>query len=163
MSLSDRRTLLTLLAAAPLAACGFAPAYAPGGAVAGLVDQVRADDPANRNDFDFVERIEERLGRPERAAYALSYTITTRTVRVGVTPENDTTRFHLEGQVDWALTRRSDDARLASGRERAFTAWFNTGTAVATLTAEQDASYRLMRLLADQIVTRLTALQDLPA
>jgi LPS-assembly lipoprotein len=161
MSSSDRRTLLWLLAAAPLAACGYAPAYAPGGAVAALVGQVRADDPRNRNEFDFVERLEERLGRPDGAAYALSYRITTRRVRVGVTTQNDTTRFHLEGQADWTLTRRADGGRIATGRERAFTAWFNTGTAVATLAAEEDAAQRLMRLLADQIVMRLTALPDL--
>ncbi len=66
MSSCNRRTLI--LAPLALAACGFTPAYAPGGAATRLMGTVRAADPSDKNGFDFVERIEERLGRPEAAA-----------------------------------------------------------------------------------------------
>ena len=71
MWLSDRRTFLTLAAALPLAACGFAPALAPGGGLAGLRDRVRVADPQTRNDFAMKVRLEERLGLPDRHDFDL--------------------------------------------------------------------------------------------
>jgi LPS-assembly lipoprotein len=50
-----------------------------------------------------------------------------------------------------------DGNRLTEGVAQSFTAWSATGTTVAGLSAEEDAAYRLMRILADQIVTRLVA------
>ncbi len=43
--------------------------------------------PTDKNAFDLVERLEERLGRPEDIRYDLSYTITTESVGVGITPD----------------------------------------------------------------------------
>jgi LPS-assembly lipoprotein len=140
-----------------LAACGFAPAYAPGKPAAALLGTVRAADPADRNGFDLVERIEERLGRPDAPVYDLTYAIATETVGVGITTDNQITRFNLKGAVDYRLTRTSDGEVMASGRVQSFTAFAATGSTVAGLAAEEDAGTRLMRLLADQIVTRLIA------
>ncbi len=157
MSSSDRRQFLFLMAAMPVAACGFAPAYGPGGAAAGLQGRIRVDDPSDKNGFDLVERLEERLGRPEAPRYALSYTIVTRTIGVGITPENAITRYNLTGSIDWGLTDTTTGTRLTGGRVNSFTSYSATGSTVAGLAAEQDAAFRLMRLLADQIVTRLIA------
>ena len=66
-----------------LAACGFTPANAPGGPVSKLHERIRVDDPSDKNGFDFVERMEERLGRPEAPAFDLAYTITTKAVGDG--------------------------------------------------------------------------------
>ena len=157
MSSSDRRTFLVLMAALPMAACGFAPAYGPGGTASGLQGSIRVDDPSDKNGFDLVERLEERLGRPEATRYALSYTIATKPIGVGITPENAITRFNLTGSIDWGLTDTATGARLTGGRVTSFTSYSATGSTVAGLAAEQDAAMRLMRLLADQIVTRLIA------
>lgn len=154
MSSFNRRTLLGFLA---LSGCGFTPAYGPGGAAAGLQGAVRIGDPTDKNAFDLVERLEERLGRPSMAAYDLAYTITTIPVGVGITPENAITRYNLTGTVDWTLTARATTARVAGGRVESFTSYSATGSTVAGLAAEEDAALRLMRLLADQIVTRLIA------
>ncbi len=155
MSSFNRRAILFLPLA--LAACGFTPAYAPGGAATALLGTVRVQDPTNKNGFDLVERLEERLGRPENHRYDLTYTITTQAVGVGVTTENEITRFNLKGVIDYTLSDHATGARLAGGRVQSFTAYSATGSTVAGLAAEEDAAYRLMRILADQIVARLIA------
>ncbi len=140
-----------------LAGCGFAPAYAPLGTAARLQDAVRADDPGDKLGFDLVGRIEERLGRAEAARYALGYRIATRSIGTGITPENDITRYQVAGSVAWTLTDIATGAEVASGSVANFTAYSATGSTVATLAAQRDAETRLMRILADGIVTRLVA------
>ncbi len=154
MSLLDRRTLLACLT---LAGCGFAPALGPGGAASGLQGAIRADNPSDKNGFDLVERLEERIGRPETARFDLGYAITATSVGVGITPDSAITRYNLTGSVDWTLTERATGARVAGGRVDSFTSYSATGSTVAGLAAEEDAAFRLMRILADQIVSRLIA------
>ncbi|MFC2967428.1 LPS assembly lipoprotein LptE [Acidimangrovimonas pyrenivorans] len=154
MSSSDRRTFLTLLAALPAAACGFTPAYGPGGPAAGLQGQVRADDPSDKAGFDFVGRIEERLGPPQGAKYRLSYRIETSTKGIAITPENVTTRYNVDGSVAYALHDASGKV-VTEGKVSSFTSYSATGSTVATLAVQADAETRLMRILADDIVTRL--------
>ena len=150
-----RRALLALGAALPVAACGFTPAYGPGGPAEKLQGAIRVADPQDKNDFDLVERLEERIGRPQAARYDLDYTVATRQVGVGVTPENTITRYNLVGTVDWRLTARGTGARITAGRVENFTSWSATGSTVAGLAAEEDAASRLMRILADQMVVQL--------
>lgn len=162
MSSSDRRTLLTALAALPLAglaaACGFAPVHAPGGAADGLHGAVRAAAPDSRDGFDFVQRLEERLGRPGPGTrFDLAYDITTNPVGAGITPAGAVTRYTLTGSATFRLTDTATGAERAAGRVESFTSWSTTGSTVATLAAEEDAHRRLMRVLADQVVTRLIA------
>ena len=148
---------LLLLAPLALAACGFTPAYAPGAGATSLLGAIWVQDPTDKNGFDLVERLEERLGRPENVRYDLAFTITTDTVGVGITKENEISRFNLKGVVDYTLTDRATGARVAGGKVQSFTAYFTTGSTVAVLAAEEDAATRLMRILADQIVARLVA------
>ena len=146
-----------LLAPLVLAACGFTPAYGPDGGATRLNGAIRVQDPTDKNGFDLVERLEERLGRPESVRYDLAFTITTEAVGVGITTDNRITRYNLKGVVDYTLTDRASGARLAGGRVQSFTAYSATGSTVAGLAAEEDAAYRLMRILADQITARLIA------
>jgi LPS-assembly lipoprotein len=78
-------------------------------------------------------------------------------VGVGVTADNLITRYNLKGVVDWTLSDTTSGQRITGGRVQSFTAFAATGSTVAGLAAEEDAGYRLMRILADQIVTRLIA------
>lgn len=156
MWFSDRRSVL-LGGVAALAGCGFTPAYAPGGAAANLQGRFLIDAPTDKRGFDLVERLEERMGRPTDAAFALGYTIKTDDVDIGVSPTNAITRFNLTGTVTYTVTNLQNDKVLASGQVRNFTAYSATGTTVATRTAEIDARRRLMRILADQIVAQLLA------
>ncbi|HMS94716.1 MAG TPA: LPS assembly lipoprotein LptE [Tabrizicola sp.] len=154
---------LLILAPLALAACGFAPVNAPGGAVSRLYQRVWVANPSDKYGFDLVERMEERLGRPEAPAYDLNYTITTEAIGVGFTASSEITRYNLAGAIDFTLTDRATGARLVEGRVESFTAYSATGSTVAGLAAEEDAAFRLMRILADQIVARLIAVSaDLP-
>lgn len=153
-ALSRRFLLLAPLA---LAACGFTPAYGPSGGAGKLTGTVWVQDPTDKNGFDLVERLEERLGRPEAIRYDLAYTITTEAVGLGITTDNKITRYNLKGVVDYTLTERASGTRVAGGRVQGFTAYSATGSTVAGLAAEEDAALRLMRILADQITARLIA------
>jgi LPS-assembly lipoprotein len=150
----SRRAFLAALLTLP--ACTFTPAYAPGGPAQSLQGSIRVDDPSDKNGFDLVERLEERLGRPNTPRYRLAYSITTNPIGVGITPDAATTRYNLTGSIDWSLSDMAG-TRVAGGKVQNFTSYSATGSTVAGLAAEEDAALRLMRILADQIVTRLIA------
>ncbi len=153
-SCSSRRSVLAFLA---LSACGFTPAFGTKGPAEGLLGAVRTADPTDKNSFDFVQRMDEQLGRPTTPAFDLAYAITTAPIGVGITPAGAITRYNLTGAVDWSLTRRADGVRVTGGHVESFTSYSATGSTVAGLAAEADAALRLVRLLADQVVMRMTA------
>ena len=70
MSWCNRRSLLFLPLV--LAACGFSPTLAPGTAAAGLQGTIRLADPTDKNGFDFLQHMEQRLSRSENPAYDLA-------------------------------------------------------------------------------------------
>lgn len=155
MLLFNRRLVLAL----PLAvmACGFTPAYGPNGPAAGLQGSVSVQSPTDKNSFDLVERLEERLGRPRAVAYDMTYAIAISAAGVGVTPDNAITRYNLTGSIDWSLNARASGARVTGGKVHSFTSYSATGSTIAGIAAQEDAARRLMRLLADQIVERMLA------
>lgn len=162
MSSFSRRSVL--LSAAALAGCGFAPAYGPGGAATRLRNAVRVDAPDSRPGYLLTRRVEERLGRAEPARYGLSYSISLDDKQIAISPENVTTRYNKLGTVTWALRDLDSETVLADGKAESFTSYSASGTTVATQAAERDAEERLMTILADRIITRLTAEADsLPA
>ena len=155
MSWFNRRSFLLMPLA--LAACGFSPTLAPGSAAAGLQGKIRVADPTDKNGFDFLQHMEERLGRPESPSYDLAYSISTVSAGIGVNPQGETQRYNLTGVINWTLTRRADQTVVTSGRAQSFTSYSATGTTVAELSAKVDAAVRLMGILADRIVTNLQA------
>lgn len=155
MSSFNRR--IFILALATLTGCGFQPAYGPDGPATALQGRIRAADPIDRNGFQLVKRLEDRLGQPTDAAYDLDYTITTNAVSVAVTTEQEITRFNVEGRVSFTVKDAATEKKVTSGSVDSFTSYSATGTVVSTLSAEKDAYARLMTILADQIVTRLVA------
>ena len=157
MSLSERRLFLIGLAALPLVACGFTPAYGPEGGASALRGRVIVQAPVTKSDFDFVARLESRLGRAEAAAYDLGFAISATRQSGGITAANETTRYTLRGTASWTLTNRATGTRVAGGEVNAFTSWSATGTTVAGLAAEDDAARRLSVMLADQVMIRLLA------
>lgn len=161
MWLSDRRGVLLALAALPVAACGFSPAYGPGGVAAAMLGgRIRADDPGDGDAFRFVARLEERLGRPSAPAYRLAYALTVRDDRQVRTPALTESRGQVLGTVRYALHPVDDTAgetTLARGEVQDFAGYSLTSTPLANRTAEEDARRRLMVMLADGVVTRLLA------
>lgn len=157
MSSSDRRTFLSLIATAPLAACGFTPAYGPEGPARGITGQIGIADPTDRNSFDLVGRLQERLGRSRAPRWKLGYSIDTNSVGLGITAANTITRYNITGSVTYRLTDEASGQTVTRGLVKNFTSYAASGTVISTAASERDAYERLMRILADQIVTDLIA------
>lgn len=161
MSLSDRRTFLIRLGAlavvAPVAACGFTPAYAPGAAATVLRGNVLPDDPPNRLAYDFIGRIETRFGPPTDPKFRLAYQISTRKVELAVTTEGSILRYNIVGEVSYSLIDIATGATLFTGKANSFTSAAATEATIAAQSAEEDANQRLMQILADQVASRLVA------
>lgn len=155
MSSSDRRSFLITLSALPLAACGFTPAYAPGGPAAGIRGKIRIADPGDRDAFDLVGQLESRLGTAQDPRFTLAYRLNTSESGAAVTPDNTTTRYSVSGSVHYTLRSIATGATVSQGDVQSFTTYGATGSTVATLSAQSDAHQRLMVILADEIVTRL--------
>ncbi|MGD9916833.1 MAG: LPS assembly lipoprotein LptE [Paenirhodobacter sp.] len=154
---SDRRNFIALAGAVALAGCGFTPAYGPAGGGAKLLGSVQPDAPKTRDDFALTQQLSARIGPVQAPRYRLAYTVTTDQLGQAITPQGATTRYSLTGSVDYTLYGIGSDAVLLAGKVSSFTSWSATGTVVASAAAEEDAHRRLMRMLADQIVTRLLA------
>lgn len=155
----SRRAVLTGLLA--VSACGLTPVYGPGGAGNRLFGKVRMRDPDSFEDFAFNTRMAERLGG-EGSLYELDYRLSVGVVSQAITSNQVTTRYSLNGTVEFALTD-SRGVVLSRGQVSNFSSYSTTGTTIATLAAEADARKRLSRMLADQVVTRLLATaQSLP-
>ncbi|MEQ9260032.1 MAG: LPS assembly lipoprotein LptE [Roseovarius sp.] len=164
MSSCNRRSFLLGSSALAVAGCGFTPAYAPGGAATRLQNSILVDEPKEREDYLFTRRVEERLGRPSPADYALSYSIAISEQPIAISANNVITRFNMLGTITYALRDMTTEKVLTSGKVDSFTSYSAAGTTVATQAARSDAEERLMTILADQMITRLTAEADtLPA
>jgi len=155
MSSSDRR--LFLLGLAALAGCGYEPVYAPGAVARSLRGTVLVDPPSDPVGFVLVNELERRLGEPTAPRYRLSADIALAEDGIGITADQEITRFRLRGRVDWELIDAATGEPLTSGQTQNFTSYSATATTVATRAAKRDAEARLMTILADQIVTRLAA------
>ena len=157
---SRRRTLLRTISAAALlalAGCGYEPAFGSRGGATALMGQVETQAPTNKNAYDLVARIEERLGRPDTVRYRLGYTISAAVSGLAITPANETARYNIVGTVTYKLTDAATGAGVSAGALRNFTSYSASGTTVATDAARADAGQRLMQTLADQMVTRIIA------
>ena len=147
-----------LLGALALAGCGFSPVYGPDGSGDALFGRIRTADPRTPDDFAFAGRIAERLGPEEGARFLLDYQLRIAVVPQAITTDEVTTRYALNGSVDFALSEAATGRVVARGRSSSFSSYSTTGTTIATMAAEQDAHARLARMLADQVATRLMAI-----
>lgn len=158
MSSSDRRAVLSLLATLPLAACGFSPVYAPQAPARQMLSGIQTAAPSGKRAFDLVARLEERLGRPgPDAPFLLRYQISVRSEALAIRRANQTTRYRLHGTVSYRLIRQADRKAATRGQVSSFAAYSAAGTSVETAASNEDAETRLMRILADQLVTQLMA------
>ncbi|SDX27065.1 LPS-assembly lipoprotein [Celeribacter indicus] len=138
-----------------LTGCGFTPAYAPGGAGRALRGRVAIDAPDTREGYALVEQLTKSFGTPTSPAYRLSYRIRTERNSVGITRDQEISRYHITGRVAYTLTEIAGGTPVASGEAQSFTAYSATGSTVASVTAPRDAYSRLMVILADQIVSQI--------
>ncbi|MCT4609190.1 MAG: LPS assembly lipoprotein LptE [Pelagimonas sp.] len=156
MWLSDRRKFL--LSALALGGCGFQPVYGTGGGGGQLLNAVALPDPVTEQQYQFVKRFEERMGRASaQPAYRLEYSISSWELGQGATSTGSTTRYRVNGTVSFTF-KDANGVVVASGSEQAFTSYSTTGSTAATRASQQDAEQRLSVILADQMVDRLLSL-----
>ncbi len=156
MLLFDRRLFL-ISALAGVSACGFSPAFGPGGAATRLQNSVLLDDPGDRADYILVRHFEERLGQASPARYGLSYSVSLSEESIAISSNNIVTRFNLLGSVTYALRDMTTEKVLTTGKVEQFTSYSAEDTTVATQAAQEDAEERLMVIMTDQMITQLTA------
>jgi LPS-assembly lipoprotein len=153
----DRRVLILGLLALP--ACGFTPAYAPGGTGTVLDGQVAVSAPDTGLGYRTRDRLERRLGLPQGSPrFALAVTPTAERTAAAFTEDGLQSRANLIGVSRYRLVDTATGAALATGTVDAFTGFATAGSTVASRAAERDAEERLAVMLADLIMTRLLAL-----
>jgi LPS-assembly lipoprotein len=158
--LLSKRQFLTGGAMVCLSACGYSPAYAPGGVGDRLRGKIRVSDPGDSNSFAFVERFEARMGVPTQPTHDLAYGIGFGADGVSITADQVTQRFNLTGQLTYSITQRPGNVVVTQGVVESFTSYSTTSNITSTRAAEQDAYRRLVTILADQLVTELLASAD---
>lgn len=160
MSSSNRRTVLVSLAAASglmLAGCGFEPTYGQKGSASGFLGQITVDAPADNRTYLLTRELEDRLGRNLSGAYGLTVSVTTDEDSVGRTITGKTSRYDVIGEATFALRDMATGEVLTSGKTKNYVGYSATGSTVATIAAREDATARLMVILADQVVANLLA------
>jgi len=140
-----------------LAACSYTPAYAPGGAGDGLFGSILVREPDTENDYIFVRRLDERLGRSNGARYRLNYSIETDTESVGRTLEQQVTRFNVSGTAQYQAVDTITSEVVHSGTVEGITGYSATIPLAGARAATRDANRRLMVILADQVAVRVLA------
>lgn len=156
MSSSDlSRRAFALGALTALAGCGFTPVYGPGGAAAPLAGAVSVKVPATAEGTTLAARVEQRLGPATSGRYLLTVQLEMTERDIATAADQTITRINVDGVANWTLTDRVADSVVATGSERSFTGYSNTGTTVATRAAQRDARDRLSVILADLILTRI--------
>lgn len=146
-----------LAACGAVAACGFTPVYAPGGGGAALDGAVLVRQLDTADGFVLARALRNRLGPPDAVRYELSYSLRVSSEQVAITTDQITQRFNLIGQSPFRLTDAATGDVVVEGTAEAFSSYSALGTSVAVEAAKRDGRERLMRLLADRIMTDLIA------
>ncbi|MCA0041929.1 hypothetical protein [Celeribacter litoreus] len=156
MSSFDRRKFLISSATfGALAGCGFTPAYGPGSAGSNLRGRVEIAAPDDRESYALANHLKLSFGEVTNPAYRLSYEIDTVERAVGITRDEEITRYHVEGEVTFALTETATGRTLTSDTVESFTSYSAPNSPVDRLTASRDAYERLMVILGDKIVDQI--------
>ena len=155
MSSYNRRAVLLGLSAS-IAGCGFTPVYGPDTAASTLSGRIFIEEPTTRAGHLVTQHIEARLGRSDPAPYKLTLSVRQGTGGLGTTATGGTTRYHRTGYASYTLTNSTTGAMITSGTVQNFTGYSATGNTAATLAAERDSIDRLMKMLAEQIIDKLT-------
>lgn len=153
----SRRAFLGSAGAGLLSGCGFTPVYRQGGAASGLFNQIAVTPVEGRFGFELRERLIERLGAaaPD-ARYLLSFDLDIASRDLVVNEAADIIRYNLTGVAKFSVSGRTGDAVLFRDRVKSVTAYSATSDTYPTTVAERAANIRLVRSLADLMVTRLS-------
>ena len=144
-----------LLSAAALGGCGLTPIYGSNGVGSALLDNVEVDTPDSPNTYHLTRYLEERLGRSSAPQFGLGYSLSTSEQGLAVSSTQAITRYHVLGDLSFALRDLDTQEVVASGKVHAVAGYSATGSTVATRAAQTDAYKRLMVMLSDRVIERL--------
>jgi LPS-assembly lipoprotein len=167
---NSRRCALNSLAAmavgASLSACGFRPLYGSSGvaaapAVMGALAQTRIRPIADRSGQRLRQILTEKLytnGPAESGAYDLDVALTKQIVELGVRPDSTTSRANLIMTASFALYDAG--ARAYADVAQGVVSYNILDDQFATVASQSDAEDRALRLLGEEIKTRLAVYFD---
>jgi len=157
--LTRRRALaLVLGAGVALAGCGFRPVYGPAGSGTALDGATVVAQGGGPNDFTLARALQDRLGAPGATPrFRLATSLSVASEQVAVTTAQSVNRFNLIGVVDYTLTDTATGNTVRTGRVDGFNSYSAVGTSLAVRTAREDATERLMVILADRVMLDLVA------
>jgi LPS-assembly lipoprotein len=139
-----------------LGACGFEPIYASGSQVGKDLQNIKLVAPPSREAYIFARSFEERLGRNSGASTTLRYNISIYDQGLDL---RDVSIAQKIGSVSYQLIDEADGDVIASGKVEAFTSYSSEGN--LSVASQYDASERLLIILADRVISKLTG--QLPA
>lgn len=158
-----RRALLAAMATLPLAGCGFQPLYGRARAVTPVGDSLNAVAIATIQDRSgqvlrnlLIDRMHIG-GTPPVAPYLLSVALRERVIDLGIRKDAVATRGQIRFTASYALTRRVDGASLLSAGARSTASYNILPSEFGTTVTAEDARRRGLEVLANDIVTRLSA------
>lgn len=158
MSCSSPTRRGVLLGALALGACGFQPAYGPGG-VGRFRHATAITTPATPDGYRLLTQLEDRLGPARDARWHLEVTLDISESRASYGEDDSIGRATLMGEAGWKLTDGAGGPLVGEGTVRGFTG-YDSGlvNTVALRTDGRDARERLAVILADAVVTQMLAL-----
>ena len=155
----DRRSLLAAGAGAAAlfaSGCGFRPLYGSGsfGEVGAELAQVKIaiipDRVGQQLHNYLLDRI-NRKGRPAKPDYLLSVDISVETLRQAFEPDSSATRAKLTFTADFKLRDIVTEKLLLKNFARSVTSYNIVDSAIATRSAELDATDRAAREVSEEI------------
>lgn len=165
------RTILAaaaVLALAGLAACGFRPLYGENSAGSSAhLAQIRIANIPDRSGQQLRNLLLDRLtplGPPARPAYVLSVVLREGRQDLAIRKDESATRANLVLTAAFTLAAAdSRDTRQFTGAAISTNSFNRLRSDFATLSAENDARYRGLRTLAEEIRMRVAAALENPA
>lgn len=159
--MTSRRAFLSLLAVAPLAACGFEPLYgnraAPGDAVFNDFHQIKVATIPERAGQMLRNELLDRLnyrGEPAQPLYELKVRVTEEQREVLVRSDQVATATDMTISAHYDLHDRNGKV-LTSGTPRAIMRFNVLASPYATISSAEDARRRAAKQLAEDIRARL--------
>ncbi|MBZ8118357.1 hypothetical protein KUD11_06815 [Roseovarius sp. LXJ103] len=151
---SRKSPLLALMTvvAMGLASCGFEPVYGENSATPGALSQASLRDPTTQPEFLFLKAFEERLPPPQNPQYRVDYQLSVSYQGLDVI---DASRVQVVGRVVADFVNLETDTVAFVSAVDAFASYTSGGSFPET--ERRDAESRLMRILADRLITRLMA------
>ena len=155
-----RSILLAAALAAGLSGCGFRPLHGHGGGGAQQdLATVRIAQIPDRIGQKLHNRLVDRLtpkGQPARPAYVLSVSLTESLHNLAIRKDESATRANLTLTANFSLVRSGGGSSF-NGVAMSTNSYNILQSNFATLSAENDARDRALRVLADEIRARVSA------